>query len=76
MCWFQAYASFVPYKSSSGFGCNKKDRFRGLSAYHSSNYIVIRLPTTHSVDIFSAHNHATPNSYHSEALLANNIGGS
>ncbi len=75
MCWLQAYANFVTHKSSCNYAYNKKEsRFHGMSVCHSSNYLVIRLPTTHSVNNLSVQSHATSILYNSERSLVNNIG--
>jgi hypothetical protein len=77
MCWLQAYANYVPHKSSGDFGFIKKEfRSHGLSAYHSSNYLVIHLLKIYSMNIFSTHSHAIPSLYHSQTIQANHIGGS
>jgi hypothetical protein len=77
MCWLQTCANFVPHKSSGGFGHNEKEfRTHGLSAYHSSDYLVIRLPTIHSVNNSSAQSHAIPSLYHLQTMQANHISGS
>lgn len=77
MYWLQAYANFILHKSSLGYneeGYNKKEcRFHGLSAYHSSNYLIIRLPTTHSLNNFRVQSHATPSLNDLKRLLVNNI---
>ncbi|KPJ89164.1 MAG: hypothetical protein AMJ53_15990 [Gammaproteobacteria bacterium SG8_11] len=77
MYWLQAYASFVPHKSSNGIRYNKKvSRIHDMSADHSSRYPEARLPAIHSANNFSANRYATPGLYLIDTLLTKNIGGS
>ena len=76
MYWLQAYASVVPHKSSNDIRYIKNDfRSHGMSAYHSSHYLKIRLPTFHSKISFSTQRYATLSRHHSQTLQNENIGG-